>query len=638
MTRLLRTLAAVALALLTLLVPSTATAASTDVIDQLDITIDIRPEGTLEVTETYHWDFGSRAGLGLTRLLDSRFAYPEDPGRVRVYEYRRFRATSPTGAPAQVWVHDDGPQVRVDIGAPDGSDDRRTGRQVYQLTYTVDGALNAIRNHPDVPDQDELYWNVTGHDWEVPIEQATVTVTGPAEVVDHACYQGDRGSRDGCDTLTADGTRVTAGGRSLSPGSGLTVMAAYPPGTFTRTTPILEDEQTSPFSDEPPSWTATAADLVWRHWLWLTPLALAVPVLFGRWRVRRGRDLHYVGLTPGLLPAPGTTPPVARLRSEPPVAVRFTPPDHLRPAEVGALDEKEVKDRHVAATVIDLAVRGYLRIHEAGTGRDGRPDDWLFVATPEHAPTDRLTRYEHTLLAGLFHGRRQVRLSELRAHFFRTTRAARRELGAEIDRRRYFTRSLAPSRAYRVGRVGFALALLLGFPMLFGVTMTALPESANFLLLIAVGFVVAIAVAVWWTAKTRWRRTPSGRALHEQSRGFRRYLTTAEAHQLRWEEGQDIFSRYLPYAIVYEAAERWAAVFAELEAQGTPVGRPAWYVGTATFGGGSFTDLGRAISNLSTTASSALSATPGSSGGSGSSSGGGGFSGGGGGGGGGGGR
>ncbi len=639
MNRLSRALAALLLALVPLLLlPTTATAASGDVIDRLDIAIDIRPDGTLDVTETYHWNFGSREGLGLTRVLDARFDYPPQPGKERVYDYRGFAATSPTGAPAGVWVRDEGARVRVDIGAPDGSADRRTGQQVYVLTYTVHGALNAIRDDPRVPDQDELYWNATGHDWEVPIAEATVTVTGPTDAVDHACYQGDHGSTATCDTLAVDGPTVVGGGSDLAPGSGLTIMAAYPPGTFTRTAPILQDKQTSPFSDEDESWTATTADVVWRHWVWLTPLALALPIAFGRWRVRRGRDLHYVGLTPGLLPAPGSTPTVAQLRSEPPVAVRFTPPDLLRPAEVGALDTKRVKDEHITATIIDLAVRGYLRIHEARLGRDGHPDDWLFVATPENAPLDRLTSYEHTLLSGLFRFGRQVRLSQLRNRFYRTTRAARRELGEEIDRRRFFTRPLKPGGAYQVGRVLLAVLLLLGVPMLFGVTMAILPESANFLLLIAVGLVLAFAVAVWWTADTRWQRTPTGRALHEQSRGFERYLSPAEAHQLRFEEGQDIFSRYLPYAIVYGVAQRWAAIFAQLEAQGVDVGRPTWYVGSSTFGGGSFSDLGRALSGLTTTASSSLSSTPGSSGSSGSSSGGGGFSGGGGGGGGGGGR
>src|SRR5690606_36568413 len=127
----------------------------------------------------------------------------------------------------------------------------------------------------------------------------------------------------------------------------------------------------------------------------------------------------------------------------------------------------------------------------------------------------------------MFHGRRQVKLSELRNLFYRTTRAARRELEVTVDRRLLFTQPLKPSRAYRVSRVMFTLLLLLGFPMLFGMTLNTLPDSANFLLLIADGFFGAFGVAVAWTARTRWQRTAAGRAYHEQSRGFVRYLTSA---------------------------------------------------------------------------------------------------------------
>ncbi|HLV05389.1 MAG TPA: DUF2207 domain-containing protein [Actinomycetaceae bacterium] len=343
MTRLLRAPAFLAFFLTALLLPaSAAAAASGDVVRQLDIDIVVRPDGVLEVTETYDWDFGTRRGLGLTRTLDARFDYPPQPGKVRVYEYGSFSAASPSGAPAGVWAYDEGPRVRVDVGAPDGSDDRRSGHQTYVLRYTVDGALNAIRNHPDVPDQDELYWNATGHDWQVPIEKATVTVTGPVDVVDHACYRGDHGSTAGCDTLDVDGREVRATSGPLPPGSGVTVMAAYPAGTFGDLAPILQDAPTSPFDpaagqDGP---TAAVAAFIWRNAAWLGPLALAVPVAYGALRVRRGRDLHFVGLTPGVLPAPGSTPDVERLRAEPAVAVRFTPPDRLRPGEVGALDEK----------------------------------------------------------------------------------------------------------------------------------------------------------------------------------------------------------------------------------------------------------------------------------------------------------
>jgi len=63
-----------------------------------------------------------------------------------------------------------------------------------------------------------------------------------------------------------------------------------------------------------------------------------------------------------------------------------------------------------------------------------------------------------------------------------------------------------------------------------------------------------------------------------QTLGFRQYLATAEAEQIRFEEGQDVFSRYLPYAIVFGLTERWARILADVAAQGRRVESPDWYV------------------------------------------------------------
>ena len=53
-------------------------------------------------------------------------------------------------------------------------------------------------------------------------------------------------------------------------------------------------------------------------------------------------------------------------------------------------------------------------------------------------------------------------------------------------------------------------------------------------------------------------RTADGSAVLAQSKGFEHYIATAEANQIRWEEAQDVFSRFLPYAIVFGLADRWA--------------------------------------------------------------------------------
>ena len=80
----------------------------------------------------------------------------------------------------------------------------------------------------------------------------------------------------------------------------------------------------------------------------------------------------------------------------------------------------------------------------------------------------------------------------------------------------------------------------------------------------------------------RGKRTATGRAYTDQIEGFRTYIATAEAEQLKFEEGEDIFSRYLPWAILFGLAERWVAVCqraVELGIMSEP--DTAWYGGTA---------------------------------------------------------
>jgi uncharacterized membrane protein len=110
-----------------------------------------------------------------------------------------------------------------------------------------------------------------------------------------------------------------------------------------------------------------------------------------------------------------------------------------------------------------------------------------------------------------------------------------------------------------------------------------------------------------------------------QAKGFRLYLETAEANQLRFEEGEDLFSRYLPYAVAFGLTERWAALFAQLAAQGRALAEPTWYIGPyygVPFWAMAGT-LGNDLSSFTSAADSALTApAPGASGGSGFSGGG----------------
>jgi hypothetical protein len=46
--------------------------------------------------------------------------------------------------------------------------------------------------------------------------------------------------------------------------------------------------------------------------------------------------------------------------------VEYEPPENLKPAEIGTLVDEYADDRDIVATIIDLAIRGYLKIKPLG--------------------------------------------------------------------------------------------------------------------------------------------------------------------------------------------------------------------------------------------------------------------------------
>jgi uncharacterized membrane protein len=123
------------------------------------------------------------------------------------------------------------------------------------------------------------------------------------------------------------------------------------------------------------------------------------------------------------------------------------------------------------------------------------------------------------------------------------------------------------------------------------------------------------------------RRTSRGTGAYRRALGFEDFIENSEKHRAQFAERENLFTEYLPYAIVFGCTEKWARTF---ESLGYQPNTNSWYIGAYPF---AFASFSNSIQTFSSSAGTLLSSTPASSGGSG---GGGGFSGGGGGGGGGG--
>ena len=604
-------------------------------IDAYDVSIEIQRDGSIVVAERIAYDFGSTEHHGIFRTIPVRFHY--DDRNDRVYPLHVLSVVGSFGTPDQYKVSKSGSDLEIRVGDPDRT---INGRHTYTLTYRVDGALNGFADH------DELYWNAVGTEWAAPIRRATAQVRAPVSLTQIACFAGSQGSNLPCESSGLQGDTATFTQGQLSPHEGLTVVVGFLVGGVPKPTPILEER-----------WSFSRAFSATPLTLGVSGLLLALLVAgVGYLLWANGRDRRAVGTPVDI--AYGTSregEQAVPLFEQGTYPVEYAPPDDIRPGQVGTLIDEVANPLDVTATIVDFAVRGYLRIEEIPKRwMFGKPD-WRLVKLRE--PDEGMIRFERLLLDGLFedadedieeepteaeleqlkdyevparpdmpipptprdHGIAQVKLSNLRRKFALRLRRIQNALYDDAVGRSWFAGRPDKMRG-RWHTIGFGV-------LAAGAALTWLAAAKSHLGLIPIPIALA-GLTLSWASRWMPRRTPKGTGLVRRVLGFRTYIDTAEAQEARFQERENIFSKYLPYAIVFGLTEKWARAFAGLDGQVPSIA--GWYVGAYAFNVGSFTSSIDTFSSVAAGTITSAAAT-GSSG-----FGGGGFSGGGGGGGGGG--
>ncbi|MGJ6981363.1 DUF2207 domain-containing protein [Aestuariimicrobium soli] len=564
-------------------------------VSRYDVTADVQADGTTKVTVDLDFDFSDDEGHGPFVTLVTKMRVPDDPDKWRVIDVDLDSVTSSTGANTAVKItsRSQGKVIRI------GSEGRTfTGKQNYRITYTARGIVN-----PKAPGSglDEFNWNVVFAD-QVPINNLTVKVTGPAATSKTACFEG-RSMTVACEASSAGSRSTTFHADRLTKGQGMQVVSGFPAGTFPGVQPIYT-KRVHPgnmFPTEP-------APLIGGG------LAAALGIgLVGTMVARRGRDQSYIGLAPGMVPVAGGDERVGYAgRRE--IPVQFTPPRGIAPGEIGVLIDERADSRDVTAGILDLAVRGHLQIRPDPE----RPKNFT-LARAVNPPDDDLRGYEKQLLARVFGNQLEVTNHDLADKDNSSIlRLGKPELEQRVVSLGWFKRkpSVTRSAALMLGAVvtlaGLGGAFVLGQ---FGWGW--------------IGIGVALAGLVLLALHGRMpARTAVGSAALAQAIGFRTYLATAEADQIKFEEGIDVFSRYLPYATVFGVADRWVKVFQQLEASGRYHPDTTWYGGGYYWGtqyafAQSVDAMTGAMTSSLQSAVSAASASSGSGGGSGFSGGGG---------------
>ena len=555
-------------------------------IESFHTELDVRRDGDVIVTERLEVLF-SEPRHGIYRTIPVRYTDPR--GFAYALGFRLLGVEDAAGQSHRVKTSREGRDVNIRIGDPDRTVE---GRVTYVIRYRVRDAL-VVR-----PEHDELYWNATGNEWEAGIGRASATVRLPAAVDDAALekagYIGRFGSTEqGVAIERPSGEEIAfLAPRPLEPLEGLTVAVAWPRGIVER-----------------PSLAVWAARLALENWILAAPL-LALGLWIRQWR-RSGRDPRGRGS----------------------IVVRYEAPEGVSPGEIGTVVDEKIDTRDITATLVDLAVRGYVRVRVEEQplifGLFSSEEIVLERRREGGGPAEEaLLPHERLLLEALFSGGDEVEIDDLRERFYRHVPGIKDALLERVTRRGYFAGKPTEVRIHwaLIG-VGGAVATFLAGGSWAWLRGGILPQALG--MPVAAGVLTAIIGFAF--AQVMPRRTAKGVELREWALGFEEFVDRVEAEKLEQDRARNVFESLLPYAMALGVATAWARRFEGIYEQGGP---PGWFVGRNPSQGFSTRGFERSLSSAMSRTAGAMTQAPRSRGSSGS--GGGGSSGGGGGGGGGG--
>jgi hypothetical protein len=347
-----------------------------------------------------------------------------------------------------------GALVKIKTWVPGAQDAQRT--IVYR--YRVENGLRYFDGDEDMEwAHDEFYWNVTGDEWEMPILRAQATVYLPEGVTGTRtiAYTGGYGSRgDDYEQIVQGNRAIFETNRRLNMREGFTIVVGWDPGVVARP-------------------TATKR-LFWAmlQYLFVPLPIIAFFLMFQLWW-KKGRDPE---LNRSIMP-------------------QYEPPENMSPAQIGTLMDFSVDPRDVSATIIDLAVRGYLRIEEVPGRRPSRPKDHIIHVLKDPAGVTDLKPHELEALKGLWDlaeveegaDTYSVKVSDLKQEYYRTVEKIKKHIFKSLTSQpKLFTAKPANVQAAWFGIAVVVAALCvgagiiarnmyLGHPVVSWVSLAAIP-------------------------------------------------------------------------------------------------------------------------------------------------------------------
>lgn len=453
-----------------------------------------------------------------------------------------------------------------------------TGEHSYKIVYEQRHVVNFEGDKP------EFYWDVNGTEWKQPFTSVNATLEVPEGALSNAepkCFTGSLRSTDkNCVLQKKDNQIMFATTKPLKAGGNMSIAAEFNQGFFKK---------------------PSTADFIKDYWVSFIGFIVGVLGAIGvfvLW-IRKGKDHSGKGV----------------------IIPEYKPPKGITPGEFGLLADYRVDSRDITATLIDLAVRGFVKIHE-------EKKKIIFISNRKYklelmkADFSKLKSHEQKLLNALFVTKAKNEIIEVdkinKVSMSKAVEDIRDSLQKDLtEKYGYFEKD-----AKKLGTIMIVTGSILFFGSFFLLAYPGITLG---------GILLGITLILF--GKIMPRRSHAGVEIYEKIQGLKMYMNTAEKDRLKMMQSVDrpyaepsktvdLYEKLLPFAIAVGVEKSWTKQFEGVLSQ-----TPDWYSGSSfrTFNSAVFAS---SLSGVNSSFGSSYTSS--------SSSGGGGFSGGGGGGGGGG--
>jgi uncharacterized membrane protein len=412
-----------------------------------------------------------------------------------------------------------GGYLKLKIYVPGAVDATKT----VSIEYTVANATRFFEDH------DEFYWNVTGNDWPVIIESASANIFFPPDATGKLRAQAFEGIYGSSEHARAS---VEGPGASFETNSRLPMRGGLTADVYLEKGVLHEPGAIARF------FRFIGSNPVVTLPLW------AFAVMFPLWWIK-GRD-----------PDPGIS-----------VAPMYAPPEKMGPAEVGTLIDNSVDPRDITSVLVDLAVRGYVKIVETQhKGFLSTTKDYEFHLLKDRSQWNELTDYERAMLDNVFAGGEVTLLSSLRNHFYTALPMIKSEIMTALKSKGMYT--VDPESA--LGYWGFGIILVLApYALLQWLGVADFLSSIP----VAIGAALVALAIVIILGRLLTATSLKGARTRVQILGFQEFMNRVDADRLK-RMPPDTFEKFLPFAMALGVEHRWAKAF-----EGIVQNPPSWYQG-----------------------------------------------------------